>query len=265
MASKKSNGRGVFFGLALIGILLVAIGLQALVQKFIVRPEFLVREIEIHWVGEQDPGPARFRLSPPTSIFLLDLNALQKAFQQRYPISEVRKVERQFPDKIVATMRKRRVVAQVYCGGLYYPVSDDALIVARGSRAPYDRLTILSSDGFNASSFQPGDPLGMDDFWKASELLVTLRRGEGLANHAVTRIRLTGTDIFVSLDTGVEVRFSKDHLKDGWHRLAGVLSQRRNVLTEAKYLDLRFEDPVIGENPETLKQKKKAIAQKKAA
>ena len=265
MPSQKKSSLGVWIGGSLLLGLLIFVGIQTAVQKFILRPEFLVREIEIHWVGEQDPGPSRFRLNPPTSVFRIDLNALQKAFQQRYPISEVRKVERQLPNRIIATMRKRQVVAQVSSGGAYYPVSDDGLVVARGARAPYDRLPILSADGFNGGSFTPGDPLGMDGFWKAIELLQTLRRSQGLANHAVSRIRLTGTDIFVSLDTGVEVRFSSDSLKEGWHRLAGVISQRPELLTDAQYLDMRFQDPVIGEKPAALKRKKKTIVQKKAA
>ena len=249
---KPSSWRGLFLSvsfLSSLGVLMVA---QSAADQFLLHPAFLVREVEVRWLDGSRSRPARFRLNPPTSVFRVDLKALSNAFQRRYPAAEVENVERILPNRLRATLRARHLVGQVQAGRLYFPVSDDGVVTSAGSAGPRTGLPLLQLEGVRRS-LRAGEALESPGFWKAAELLATLRRGGGVAGHRARSVRVSGQDLFLTLDSGAEVRFSVDRLPNGWQLLAGLLSQRPRGLQEANYIDLRFEDPVIGSK--TVKRK----------
>jgi hypothetical protein len=47
------------------------------------------------------------------------------------------------------------------------------------------------------------------------------------------------------LDSGLEVRLNSKHPEIGLDRLAQLMEKRDPLLEEARYIDLRFSDPVI--------------------
>jgi len=218
---------------------------QSAADQFLLNPAFLVREVEVRWQDGSRSRPDRFRLNPPTSVFRIDLKALSNAFQRRYPAAEVEHVERILPNRLRATLRTRHLVGQVQAGGLYFAVSDDGVVTSTGSAGPRSGLPLLQLEGLRRS-LRVGDALENPGFWKAAELLATLRRGGGIAGQRVRSVRVSGQDLFLTLESGAEIRFSVDRLPNGWQLLAGLLAQRPHVLLQANYIDLRFEDPVIG-------------------
>ena len=226
------------------GIALLAAG-QGAVDDFLSHPVFLVREIEVQWPQGIPARSPRFRLNPPTSIFRVDLKALSTNFQRRFPTVEVEDIRRVLPNRLVAVMRLRKVVGQVNLSRSYAPVSDDGIVIGPGLSTPRPDLPVLTLSGLQGPLLV-GRALDCPSFWKASELLATLHRDGGIAGHRVLSLRVEGENLFIGLDSGTEIRFSGNHLSDAWQQLAGVVSRRPDVLTQAGYIDLRFEDPVIG-------------------
>lgn len=241
----RPSWKSVFLSVSFLSGVALLMAAQAVVDQFLWHPAFVAREVEVRWLDGSRGRPTRFQLNPPTSVFRVDLKALGSVFQRRYPAAEVEKVERILPNRLQATLRARTLVGQVQAGGLYVPVSDDGVVVAAGSAAPRPNLPVLALGG-PRRTLRIGDTLESAGFWKAAELLGTLRRGGGIAGHRVKNVRVNGQDLFLTLESGAEIRFSAERLPNGWQLLAGLLSQRPEVLRQANYIDLRFEDPVIG-------------------
>ncbi len=240
--------RGVFLSVSVVSAAALMLAVQGMADAFLSQPVFLVREVEVAWPEGAPSQPERFRLHPPTSVFRVDLESLSRAFQRRFPLSEVERIERVLPNRLRATLKMRRVVAQVLAGKKYHPISDEGVVVAAGRSAAWEGVPVIELEP-GPRSIRAGARLGGPGFWHCSELLSAIRRDGGIAGHSVTRIRVIGGDIRVSLDTGVEIRFSGDKIWNEWQRLADLISRKRQVLEEARYVDLRFEHPVIAERP----------------
>ena len=260
---RKSDGsrRGVFLSVSAVSAAALMLAVQGVADSFLSQPVFLVRDVEVVWPEGSSSQPERFRLYPPTSVFRVDLESLGHAFQRRFPLSEVERIERVLPNRLKATMKTRRVVAQVRAADKKnYPISDEGMVAAPGRPAPWEGVPVVELDP-SPRSLRPGARVGGAGFSRCAELLSAIRRDGGIAGHDVSRIRVSGRDIQVSLDTGVEIRFSGEKVWEEWQRLADLLSRKREILDEARYVDLRFEHPVIAEKPPA----KKSAGKKKTS
>ncbi len=238
--------RGIFLSVSLASGLALVLAVQGAADGLLSSPLFLARHVEIVWPKGVNGQPEQFRLRPATSIFRVDLAALDRAFQQRYPSVEVQEIRRFLPNRVVARLRFRDIVAQVRQGGKFFPVGDDGAIVAAGRAAPFQGLPLLEM-GQRLGRLGAGESIAGSDFWRASVLLSTLRRNGGLAGHPVKAVRVEGQDLLLHLESGPEIRFTSDRLALGWQRLGELIVSKRDLLKNSAYLDLRFEDPVIRE------------------
>lgn len=247
MTSKADlSKRGLFLSVSLASGVALVLAVQAAADQFLSSPLFLVREVEVTWPKGVGGQPERFRLSPATSIFRVDLAALGRAFHERYPSIEVQEIRRFLPNRLAARMRFRKVVAQIKQGVRYFAVGDDGTIVAEGQTEPLGGLPILELER-RPGRLRAGDSIVATDFWKVAALLTTLERAGGIAGRPVGVVRVEGPDLILLLDSGLEIRFASDRLAGGWQRLAELIVSKREVLQNAAYLDLRFGDPVIRE------------------
>ena len=256
MRGKGGRSRpGIFLSVSVVSAAALMLAVQGMADAFLSQPAFVVREVEVAWPEGTASHPERFRLHPPTSVFRVDLESLGHAFQRRFPLSEVERIERILPNRLRATMKTRRVVAQVKADKKHYPISDEGMVVAAGRPEPWEGVPVVQIDP-NPRSIHAGARVGGSGFSSCVDLLSAIRRDGGIAGHSVSGVRVTGTDIHVSLDTGVEVRFSGDHIWSEWQRLADLVNRKQEVLEQAKYVDLRFEHPVIAEKEPKKKRKK---------
>ncbi len=207
-------------------------------------PYFMVDEIEVRWPAEMKYAPQHYRLRPSTSIFYLNLSQVSKALQQRHPGVEVEAVRRILPNHIVAQLRPLKVAFQVR-SDRYYPVSEDGIVVGRGQSAPWPNLPIIVADGLH-SSFRVGESIRHPYFWQAVELFVIVRHQGGIGGHAVTQLRSRADDLILFLETGQEIRFAGHRIWAGWQQLAELLTQKPELLNQVRYIDLRYNDPIVG-------------------
>ncbi len=254
MTKKESGRRGVILlSVSILSAAAAVLAVQGMVRSVLSASSFLVTELEVQWPSEMKRPADRYKLNSPVPIFNADLGAVAQLLRQKNPLAEIEAVRRILPNRIVATMRQRRVVMQVWAQR-YYPVSDEGTVTMPGQAVPWPHLPIIFLDGVRGS-FKVGDTFAQPQFWKAYELLAAVHRQGGIAGLGVNSIRCKGQDIALVLDSGLEIRFSGDDVSAGWSRLAGLLSQKPAVLAQARYLDLRFEDPVIGGIKKTGKDK----------
>jgi len=252
---KDSSGRSALFSVSLLSGAVVILAVKGMIQPIFSSPLFQVGEIQMEWPVPQNVPPQRYKLTPATSIFRIDLNAIARVLQERHPMAEVEEVRRVLPDRLVAVMRLRKVLAQFRAGSGYYPISEEGTIVAPGQTAPWPHLPILLLEGMAGRNRYPvGERIQHPAFWGIAELLVTIHRQGRIAGHKVNSIRNQGQALVVTLDSGVEIRFWVNRLAAGWQRLADLVSQKRGILDEARYIDLRYGDPVIAAAAKKTKQ-----------
>jgi len=242
-----ASRHGAIFSVSLVSGVALFLFAQSAVRDVLSAPCFQVREVEVIWPKELERPAERYRLAPPTSIFWVDLGLVGSALGMRYPVMEVDAVRRILPGRLVVHLRPRRVVAQLRADR-YYPVSDEGTVVAQGQANPWPHLPMVSLGNLKGP-FHVGDSIREPHFWRASEILAAVHASGGLAGHGVNHIKTKEGLLTLLLDSGVEIRFLADHVEQGWQRLAELLRQRPDLLEKARYLDLRFEDPVIGNLP----------------
>ncbi len=240
-----SGKRGViFFSLSLASGIFLFLMVQATAHNVVFSPLFQVRELEVRWPEHLKRPPDHYRLVPSVSIFQVDLRRVSDALRGKYPTAEVDAVRRVLPNRLVATLRTRELLAQVRSDRFYYPVSEEGVVVGTGQAAPYPNLPILYLNGLHGS-LRIGNSFEDRVFWRAAELLAAIRVQGGVAGHRVGSIRSSRNELILYLDSGVEIRFAAEGLSLGWQHLADLLGQKRQILEEARYVDLRFQDPVI--------------------
>ncbi len=243
-SARQSNRRGMLLSVSLASGAALLLALQGMVNPIFSYNRFMVEEIDAQWPPEMKLPPERYRLNPPTSIFRVDLGMVSQALQKGHPGVAVEAVRRVLPNRLVAALRPFKIIAQVKTDR-YYPVSEQRIVVGRGEPSPWPHLPILYPEGVRRS-FRVGETCQYPGFWQTSELLATIHRQGGVAGHGVSSVRSTAEQIVLSLDTGLEIRFSCSRLWPGWQQLIELLAQKQGFLEAARYVDLRFEDPVIG-------------------
>ncbi len=245
MTRNSRPKRATALSVSLASGLFLFLGVQGAFDAFVSALSFQVQELQVSWPKELKRPLERYRLLSPTSIFRLDLKSVVQALEKRHPTAEVESIRRVFPNRVEAFLRPKPVVAQVRASQRYYPVTEEGTVLSVGQPNPWPHLSIIYLEG-QQGSFRIGATLKYPGFYQASELLKAIHRQGGLAGHRVSSIRLKGRDLFLFLDSGLELRFNRDRLLAGWQQLGQLLGQKPRLLTEARYLDLRFEDPVIG-------------------
>lgn len=237
----KEGRRGLLLSVSLVSGVAVVIAAQGIARAVSLNPLFQVREIEIK--GELPIK--RYRVRPPTSIFQIDLKAVAQALQKQHPATEVEAVRRILPNRLVATLHLRSILAQVKIQSQYFPVSDAGTVVGRGRPQPLAHLPILSLEEIRKTPAS-GETLRFSGFWRAVDLLEMLRRNRGIRGQGVNTIRVTRGTLTLWLTSGLEIRFSDGGLEGQWEHLLQLARSKPAVFEEARYIDLRFGDPIIG-------------------
>ncbi len=220
------------------------LGAQAVMRPVFSAPCFIVREIEAQWAEENKRPVERYRLNPPTPIFNVDLGGITRVLQHYHPSAQVEAVRRILPNRIMATLKFKRAVLQVRADQ-YYPISEEGIVMLEGRSAPWPDLPILYVEGWR-SPLRVASAFDRAVFDPTAELLALIRRQGGISGHGIGSVRSRGDDLILYLDSGQEIRFNILRLESGCQQLFDLLSQKPEILNGAKYLDFRFEDPVIG-------------------
>ena len=243
-STESSHRRGMLLSVSLASGAALLCALQAAAVPFFTAPHFTVQEIEVRWPAEMKRPTEHYRLSRPTSIFQVDLTAVAQALQKTHPGVAVDAVRRILPDRLVAMLRPLKVIAQIRTD-CYYPVSREGIVVGVGQTARWTGLPLLSPEGIRRP-YRVGEIVNYPGFWQSSELLSAIQRQGGLAGHHVAGIRSRSEEFSVFLDNGLEIRWASERLWPAWQQLTDLLAQKPDLIETSRYLDLRFDDPIIG-------------------
>lgn len=228
--------------LTLLAVLLVAGGWGAWSYAH-EAPEFLLREVRVPVVPPMRlPEGLEGR-----NIFTVNLKTLRQSIVQLNPQVRQVRVLRILPSALMVEAVERRPVAQVHLNR-YYGVDLDGFVEAQGQPQPYPLLPVLEGVEEHGADIVPGRRNDIERLLTALGCLNQFQSSAALQGHHVTMVDVADPEGMVfMLDGAVEVRLgSAQQLEQKLRRLQAVLRTVEVKRLRPSYLDLRFDDPIIG-------------------
>lgn len=228
------------------------IGIAAPVFYFYNLAYFKIARIQIKNSNESIQGI----IAPSLNAFLgkniFEYNLLQdvKSSIEAMQIPYLKKavVLRRLPDTIFVALYNRKGVAQIKEKARFYIVDEEGFILTAPSSEPYPVLTVLEGIEEKASIVRIGKRYDSEYLIKALEFLNYISSSDYFKDKDISTIDISNIGDVSFWVKGVEVRFGDwdndspkklDILKD-------ILLDAAVKDTKPKYIDLRFENPVIG-------------------
>lgn len=210
---------------------------------------FQLQEVKILNMGSVTQQQAfRFcELSPGENLITLNLEGVQQVIKRKHPEFKEVQVRRVLPNTVEVLLKRRTPVAQIAYAPRFIQVDKDLVILPGSSKVPFKQLTIIEGVPLPKRGLYVGvtadDPLSQ----KALRLAGEIHRSKILKNHQLTRIDMRDPrNISLYVDGDVEIRVGSSHLLERLKILDQTLKTIDLDPSKIRYIDLRFDDVVIG-------------------
>lgn len=235
-------------------IIVVAVMVYAFSQVkgfFLKSPYFKIKTIVIEdpnlqFIEKQDLAGLKGR-----SIFTVNADQLQRQLSVRYPQVAALKVIKNFPNQISIVARKRYPLAQIaYRNRLLTVDVNGAVLSFNGPADP--NLTSLGGIKLNLGRISVGNIIKDERLTLALKLIRQIKMTPSLTSVRIVRINmenLSGIELYLS--DHFKIILDKDSAQDKIQVLALILNQGRLDLNTLNYIDLRFNEPVLGKKDKT--------------
>jgi len=245
------------FRFFLIGLVVGGIGIGFVTFKymFVDAGYFMIKSIEIKLYDEKEtlqnisPDEVLDEEIVGTNIFFLNLNALKGRIEFLHPEFKDIVIRRLLPNKLIVHGKLRKSVAQIH-SDRYYLVDDEGTILPNAKNFPEAELPIISGIGINLAKTPMSDfsKFQKDKLGKALELINETLINEELSEYKLKLIDVTdpGNVSFFLTSANIEIKIGNTDFRKRLEVLSTVLEQMNSDIDSFRYIDLRFEDPIIG-------------------
>ena len=184
------------------------------------------------------------------NIFKVNLGAIQDEMRRQYPTVDQLRLIRHFPDKIYVAAQHRKPFAFVDNQGRRVVVDRNGIVVA----APFMsnlRLPVIS--GVNVKmDVAVGKSLGQREIIVALSIIRAIQTNEDLKTFFVTSMDLSNlSSINFQLSNQMKIIIDDDKIYPKIRKLGILLAQGHIDFKNYRYIDLRFEEPILGKNEKT--------------
>ena len=225
-------------------VLLIIVGTGAGVWHLMTRSRaFEVTTIQL---------PPQSSLQVPTSVlgsnlWTVDVQALARHLKTQDSQAKYIRVLRQPPHTLQIEVQDRRPLAQLRLDQ-WYQVAGDGFILSRGHAQPWEHLPVIAGVGDPKTPLKVGQENASPRLHQALRLVVALRRSAVLRGRQLTQVDVShASGLTFVMDDALEVRCgSESELRRSLERLQTVLRVVTRQSVAARYVDVRFRDPVIG-------------------
>ncbi|MBI4433036.1 MAG: FtsQ-type POTRA domain-containing protein [Candidatus Omnitrophica bacterium] len=208
---------------------------------------FQLKEVKILNMGSMTRQQAFdfSELQPGENLITLDLVNVQEVIKRRHPEFKEVQVRRILPNRIEVLLKRRTPVAQM-AYSRYVQVDRDLILLPGSSAAPFRNLTIIQGAPKPARFFV-GEALTDTASKKAVRLMEIVKRSRVLQKHHLTKVDITDVNnVLLFVDDSVEIRMGSAHFTERLKILDQTLRTVGLDPAKIRYIDLRFDDVVIG-------------------
>lgn len=197
--------------------------------------------------------PANLELKLPSTlvgqnIWQVNLRGLSEQLQRQRPDLKEIRVIRQLPGSLRVNAIARIPVAQLRLDR-WYRVDRDGFILPQGTAVPQERLVRFSGLTYSEGSLKAGRANTDERLKLALRVLDTLRQAPTPVSHRVVEINVADSQqIRFVLDDELEIRCGTEaELAAHLARLQATLKMlAKQPSMPIRYIDVRFEEPVVG-------------------
>ncbi|NQT75464.1 MAG: FtsQ-type POTRA domain-containing protein [Candidatus Omnitrophica bacterium] len=243
------------FLLLVLAIAAVATGLAGLKYMFVDSDYFMIKGVDVKLYDESGSLREIFLNEidgeeiKGTNIFMVDLNTLKEKLEASHSEYKDVVVRRLLPNKVIVKAGLRKAVAQIR-SDRYYFVDREGVLLPDVKNFPDANLPIIIGMGVNLARVQAS---GISDFEKdnldkALRLINEMQAIDELSGQTLKVVDITdpGNLTFSFEGTNVEIKIGNSDFSKRLNVLTTLLDQLGQDINEFKYIDLRFEDPIVG-------------------
>ncbi|NQV04280.1 MAG: hypothetical protein HQ532_02175 [Candidatus Omnitrophica bacterium] len=232
----------------------IGIGLVSLKYMFLETGYFVVKTINVKL---QDAGSTRSLSFTEfdnetiigANIFLIDLDEFKRRVETSHTEYKDVVVRRILPNKLIIEAQLRKPIAQIR-SDRYYFVDKEGALLPDVKNFPDPDLPIISGIGVNLAKVKPYNftKLERDRIGKALGIIKGMRDIEELEALKLKSVDVTdpGNLSFFLERSNVEIKIGNSDFEKRLRVLATLLEQVGSDVDSFMYIDLRFEDPIIG-------------------
>lgn len=181
------------------------------------------------------------------NIFCVDIQKIEQRIKAQYPqIAELR-VMRELPDRIKVLAKKREPVFQIPFKGKYILVDGEGVAIYNVSPVP--NLPVVSGALRGQVRIVWGAKLLSKPLDTVLQVISAFKEHPHTARLKITTIDVTNSSkIDVGLGDTMHVILDQDSFATKLNTLEMLVTQKKIDFLKVKYIDLRFNEPVLGGN-----------------
>ncbi len=211
---------------------------------------FRLQEVKILNIGTLTPEQA-FKFSElrrGENLIQLDLVNVQQVIRRSHPEYKEVKVRRVLPSRVEIFLKRRTPVAQILFSR-YVQVDKDLVILPGSSTTAFRNLTVIEGAPMPRAGLAVGMTLTDPATQKALRLMQIIKRSNLLRKHALARVDIGDPrNLTLVVDNGIEIRIGNNHYIERLKILDQTLKTLSLDPARIHYIDLRFDDVVVGSN-----------------
>lgn len=232
----------------LLSLMLVAALFGGVVAYAMHSPTFQLEEVRVLNVGTLTQAQAFdfCELRRGENLITLDLVSVQQVIKRKHPEFKEVKVRRVLPNRIEVVLKRRTPISQV-AFSRYVQIDKDLVILPGSSVTPFKNLTIIDGAPLPKEGLYVGVTIRDAVTKKAIKLSEIIKQSQILRKHALSKIDIGDPkNIVVVVDEDIEIRIGSDHFIERLKILDQTLKNIELDRSKISYVDLRFDDVVIG-------------------
>ncbi len=180
------------------------------------------------------------------NIFNIDLVAVQRRLARKYPQASDLKVTKRFPNQVAVVAKERHPFAQIQVKGKVVVLDKQSTVLLLQEKSAKDLPLIISSKAYNQKLVR-GLPLRGADIRVALMIAKNFKDVKSLSSYAIEKINIDNlSKIHFTLSNDLDVIIDRNKIAQRMRVLGVVLSQDQLDFKQVKYVDLRFNEPIIG-------------------
>lgn len=211
-------------------------------------PTFQLEEVVVRNVGSLTPAQAfEFcELRPGENLVSIDLVNVQQVIKRKHPEFKEVRVRRILPNRIEAILKRRTPVAQIDYAR-FVQIDKDLVILPGSAASAFKNLTIIEGAPLPKPGLFVGASITDATTKKALKLAEIVKAMPALKNHALSKIDIRDPkNLSLIVDGDLEIRLGNAHLIERLKILEQTLKTVDLNRAAIQYIDLRFDDVVIG-------------------
>ncbi len=208
---------------------------------------FQLDEVRILNIGTLTPDQS-FQFSElhrGENLIQLDLVSVQQVIKRNHPEFKEVKVRRVLPNRVEILLKRRTPVAQV-AYSRFVQVDKDRVVLPNSSSTPFRNLPVIEGAPLPRRGLAVGAILEDAGTKRALWLMDIVKRQNILRKHLLTKVDIADVrNTSFIVDNSIEIRIGNGHFIERLKILDQILKTQPLDPAKVRYIDLRFDDPVV--------------------